>query len=76
MSDRQTRTVMINGRAFKVTLTSLSPLQIRALAGLSPDDDLIAEGSGEPDRLLAPGERIELSSPVTHIFSRPPTSFG
>ncbi|TGW05639.1 hypothetical protein EN788_46415, partial [Mesorhizobium sp. M2D.F.Ca.ET.145.01.1.1] len=54
----------------------LSQLQIRTLANLSPEDDLILEVSGGADRVLGPDERVELSSDVPHIFRRPETSFG
>ncbi|WP_292412942.1 multiubiquitin domain-containing protein [Mesorhizobium sp.] len=76
MSEPPKRTVVINGRIFEVALPELSQLQIRTLANLSPDDDLILEVSGGADRVLAPDERVELSSDVIHIFSRPQTSFG
>ncbi|KUM27546.1 hypothetical protein AU467_16740 [Mesorhizobium loti] len=76
VSERPKRTVVINGQAFEVAVAHLSQLQIRTLANLSPEDDLILEVSGGADRVLAPDERIELSSDVTHVFSRPQTSFG
>lgn len=76
VSEPPKRAVVINGRLFEVALAELSQLQIRTLANLSPDDDLILEVSGGADRVLAPDELIELSSDVPHIFSRPQTSFG
>ncbi|TGT91271.1 MULTISPECIES: multiubiquitin domain-containing protein [unclassified Mesorhizobium] len=76
VSERPKRTVVINGRVFEVALAELSQLQIRTLANLSPEDDLILEVSGGADRVLGPDERVELSSDVPHIFSRPQTSFG
>ena len=69
--------VFINGRAFEVSVRRLSALQLRSLAGLPPDTDLVIEGSGAtPDRIVSPGERVELTLPTTHFFTRPVTTFG
>lgn len=77
MSQGTTYRIVFNGSVLEVPLQKLSTVQLRALTAAPMDYDLIVEGRGEePDRQLADGDMVDLSSGQVIIYVRSPTTFG
>lgn len=69
--------VFVNHSRFEVDLPQLQVVQIRALAGIHGDHELIVEGAGaSEDRLLGDDDVVSLEHGPLHIFTKPPTVFG
>lgn len=63
--------VTINGSTYPSPLPKLGGLQLRALAAIPEQDDLILEG--EVDRLISDDDEVVLPA---RLFSRPQTNWG
>lgn len=69
--------IYINRTRFDVELAALQTVQIRALAGIPRDHELIVEGVGaHEDRLLGEDEIVSLAHGPVHVYTKPPTVFG
>jgi hypothetical protein len=67
----------VNGQQFTIDSATIVGLQVRALANLGHEMELIVEGSGsDPDRVLMDSEVIDLASGTVRIYAKPPTAFG
>lgn len=67
----------VNGERFEVPLPQLTVNQIRALASIAPQFELMIEGVGsKPDLQLGLNDQIDLSHGAVVLFARPPTMFG
>jgi hypothetical protein len=67
----------LNGRPFEVTQPILRGIEIRALTGIGPDEDLVLERQGSaPDELLRDETPVSLDEGPVHLFTKPPTMFG
>jgi hypothetical protein len=69
--------IIVNGEQFAVSEVVVEGLQVRVLARLDPQADLILEGIGDlPDRVIQDTDRIDLTQGSARFFAKPPTSFG
>jgi hypothetical protein len=69
--------LFVDGREFRVTLAKLTGLQIRALAAINREYELVLEGRGsEPDTPIRDEQVIDLVKEPPRFFTHPPTTFG
>lgn len=77
MSEGKHYVVWVNGAEVAMPAAKVTGIQIRLLAQVSPGYALIVESAGsEPDHLLSDTDELDLSGPVRHLYSKPPTAFG
>jgi hypothetical protein len=69
--------VNLNGERIAAPAAKLTALQLRLLARVPAEFQLILEGSDEePDRILSDTDVLDLSTSSARVFSKPPTAFG
>ena len=69
--------INLNGLQIAAPSTRLTALQLRLLARVPAEFQLILECNGdEPDRILSDTDILDLSTPGVRVFSKPPTAFG
>ena len=78
MADEKVReiTIFIDAKKYKVTKTSMTGAEIKALAGIDAQYQLYLEETGDnPDKPLADTESLALKEDM-HFYAIPPTTFG
>lgn len=75
--DKPEQTVIhIDGQQFKVTETSLTGAQIKALAAKDAQYQLFLEAHGnDPDQLINDTQSVSLKNGM-HFYTVPPATFG
>lgn len=70
--------VNVDGIEYAVDgMTEISGAQIRALAGLAPDDDVVIEGRGaQADRQISDSDVVPIPASGLFAFKRPHTNWG
>lgn len=69
-------TIFIDAKRYKVTKTSMTGAEIKALAGIDAQYQLYLEETGDnPDKPIADTESLALKEDL-HFYAIPPTTFG
>jgi hypothetical protein len=77
MAEAEDFLLNLNGSRIAAPAASLTALQLRLLARIPAEFQLILEGNGEdPDRILSDTDVLDLSRTGVRVFSKPPTAFG
>jgi hypothetical protein len=67
----------VDAKRFETEHATLTGLQIKAIAGVSPTYQLFLEEEGDkPDRAISDGEGVSLQDEPKHFFAVPPATFG
>lgn len=68
--------IFIDGTRFEVEQTSMTGLQLKALAGIDPSYQMFLEQHGrDDDKLIGDNEAVAIKSGL-HFFAIPATTFG
>lgn len=68
--------IHIDGKTYKVSKTSMTGIEIKALAGRDATYQLFRERKGnDPDQLVNDGETIQFEH-GEHFYTVPPATFG
>jgi hypothetical protein len=77
MAEAESFLLNLNGSQMVAPSARLTALQLRLLARVPAEFQLILEcNGGEPDRILSDTDVLDLSTPSVRVFSKPPTAFG
>jgi hypothetical protein len=67
----------VDNKKFETDRASLTPMEIKAIAGVSANYQLFLEEQGDAaDRALSDGEALDLHNPPKHFYAVPPATFG
>ena len=67
----------VDGRKYETAQTALTGAEIKAIAGVAANYQLILEEEGDtPDKAIGDGEAVNLEERVRHFFAVPPATFG
>jgi multiubiquitin len=76
MTDKHEVVIHIDGKEFKTAKTSMTGIEIKALAGRDASYQLFLEQKGsDPDKLIGDGETVELRN-GEHFYTVPQATFG
>ena len=68
--------IHIDGKEYKVTETSMTGIQIKALAGKDGTYQVFRERKGhDPDQLIGDSDTVTFE-PGEHFYTVPPATFG
>ena len=71
------RRLFVDSCEFRVAFAEISGLQVRALAAISQEYELVLEGHGTaPDTPVSDEQLIDLTGEAPRLFTHPPTTFG
>lgn len=76
MTGKDEIVIHIDGKEYKTTKTSMTGIEIKALAGRDGSYQLFLERKGsDPDKLIGDSETIELRN-GEHFYTVPQATFG
>jgi len=76
MAEHHQTVIHIDGKEFKVEKTSMTGIELKALAGRDSTYQLFLEKTGnDPDQLIGDAQTVELKN-GEHFYTVPPATFG